>query len=392
MAHRIDRIEVHVTDLPQRLTRELAHGTWDTGPSGSLLGKPVLVRLFVDGVVGYGQIRPFSPGHIAPDTTQSMVSAISDLYGPALIGRNVFDTAEMEAAFNRILPGNHAARAVLDHAQHDAMGKLLELPVYSLLGGLCQERIPLEWSIGMSDNVERIVLEAERAVSEFGIGVLCVKAGHRRGWQADVENFIAVRNAVGKDVVLGIDPNTAWTVDTTISAMRRLAPYDVGYLEQPVDRRDIDGLAEIRRAVDGVPLMADESLFTLDDAFLLAKARAVDALCIKLYKVGGIRAAKRIATVAEAAHLRVNAGAVCAFSQLEAAATAHFISSVPLRQTMGAAEYVFGLGVFGPDPLVGESDFRIENGMARTPSSPGLGITIDEHALERLSLWRCTVS
>ena len=385
---KIERIEVFVTDLPQRLQRQLAHGTWDTGPSKDILGKPVLVKLYAGGIVGYGQIRPFSPGHIAPETTQGMITAITELYGPRLLGRDLFDIEENSPIFDQVLPGNQAARAVLDHAQHDAMGKAVGLPVYSLLGGLCQADIPLEWSIGMADNPSEIIAEALRAVSDFGMRVLCVKAGDKRGWEHDVNNFVAVRRAVGDGVLLGIDPNTAWTVDTTIQALRRLEPYQVGYLEQPIERRDIEGLAEIRRQANGVPLMADESLFNLNDAFLLAKHRAVDALCIKLYKVGGLRAAKKIAAVAEASNIRLNAGGVCAVSQLEAAATAHFCSSLPRKQVMGAAEYVFGLGAFGPDPLVPETDFRVSDGFAKTPSAPGLGIMIDEQALKKLTLVR----
>ena len=87
----IDRIEVCVTDLPIRLQRELSSGPYDTGASGTLLGKPVLVKIHADGVTGYGQIRPISPGHFIPDTVHSMVGAIKDVYGPKLIGTDVLD-------------------------------------------------------------------------------------------------------------------------------------------------------------------------------------------------------------------------------------------------------------------------------------------------------------
>src|SRR3989304_3642234 len=99
----IDRIEVLVTDLPLRLQRETSSGTYDTGPSGTLLGKPVLVRIHADGVTGYGQIRPISPGHFMPDTVHSMVGAISDIYGPRLIGRDLLDTEAVVALFDQAL-------------------------------------------------------------------------------------------------------------------------------------------------------------------------------------------------------------------------------------------------------------------------------------------------
>lgn len=382
----IERIEVFVTDLPTRLKRELTSGTWDTGPSGQLLGKPVFVKVFADGIVGHAQIRPIAPSHIVGDSTLSVVAAITELYGPRLIGRDLFDLETNTIIFDRVLAGNPTARAVLDIAIHDAMGKAFRVPVYKLLGGLCQKRIPLEWPVAMADDPQAIVDEALRAVNEFGIQVVCVKAGDKRGWKQDVKNFAAVRKAVGDDILLGVDPNTAWTVDTTLCVLRELEPYDLGYLEQPTPRRDIRGLAEIRREAKGVPLLADESLFTVSDAFELAEARAVDGFCIKLFKVGGIHQAKKIAAVAESAGIRLNAGGACAFSQLEAAATAHYYASIPEQRMVGAGEFVFALGIVGPDPLVPETDFVIKDGYAEVPHGSGLGITVDETALKRLTL------
>jgi L-alanine-DL-glutamate epimerase-like enolase superfamily enzyme len=384
----IDRIEVCVTDLPVRLQRELSSGPYDTGVSGTLLGKPVLVKIHADGVTGYGQIRPISPGHFIPDTVHSMVGAIKDIYGPKLIGTDVLDFESVLGMFDRMLPGNMNARAALDHALHDAAGKALNLPVYKLLGGLCQNRIPLEWSVSMAADPVAMVQDAERALQEFGIQVLCVKAGGKGGWQRDVANFIAVRKAVGAGVVIGIDPNEGWTVSETIRAMQEAAPHRVDYLEQPIKRQNIAGMVAIRRALEGVPLMADEAVMTLGDAYALAKADAVDAFCVKLYKMGGLRAAKKIAAVGEAAGIQLNVGGLAVLSQLEAVAGAHFYASTAERHIMPAAEFIFGLGVLGPDPLVPETDFVIKDGHVTPPSSPGLGIPVDERALERCILKR----
>lgn len=384
----IDRIEVRVTDFPIRLQRETSSGAYDTGPSGTPLGKPVLVKIHADGVVGYGQIRPISPGHFMPDTVHSMVGAITDVYGPRLIGRDLLDMENVLTMFDQALPANANARAAIDHALHDAIGKALNLPVCKLLGGLCQERIPLEWSISMADDPRRMVDDALRAISEYGIRVHCLKAGGRGGWRRDVENFIAVRKAVGDDVVLGMDPNEGWTVSEAIRAIHTLAPYRLDYLEQPVRRQNIAGMAAIRREMSGVPLMADEGVMTLADAYALAKAEAVDVFCIKLYKMGGLRQAKKIAAVAEASGIQLNIGGLAVLSQLEAAAGAHFYASTPERQVMPAAEFIFGLGVLGSDPLVPETDFVIQNGYVTPPLRPGLGIVVDEKALERNTLKR----
>lgn len=384
----IDRIEVLVTDLTVRFQRETSSGVYDTGPSGTLLGKPVLVKVHADGVIGYGQIRPISPGHFMPDTVHSMMGAIVDIYGPRLIGKDLFDIEPTLAMFDQALPANANARAALDHALHDAMGKALKVPVYKLLGGLCQERIPLEWSISMAADPAKMVEDAQRAIRQYDINVLCLKAGGKSGWQRDVTNFIAVRKAVGDQPVVGIDPNEAWTVSETIRVIRALEPYRLGYLEQPVKRQNIAGMAAVRRELNGVPLMADEGVMTLRDAYGLARAEAVDVFCVKLYKMGGLRAAKKIAAVAEASGIQLNVGGLAVLSQLEAAAGAHFYASSPERHVMPAAEFIFGVGVLGPDPLAPDTDFVIREGHVKPPSGPGLGIAVDERAVARHTLKR----
>ena len=100
--------------------------------------------------------------------------------------------------------------------------------------------------------------EARRAVEEFGIRVLCVKAADRRGWRQDVENFVAIRDAVGDGVEIGVDPNTGWTVGDSLLAIHAMRQYDLGYIEQPIDRRDLRGLAEIRRQAQGIPVIAGQ--------------------------------------------------------------------------------------------------------------------------------------
>ena len=382
----IERIEIFVTALSARVQRIFSSGAYDTGPAERVLGKPVLVKLYADGVVGLGQIRPISPGHFVADTTQSVVAAIKEVYGPALLGKSIFDIEAINEIFDLRLAGNPAARAVLDIAVHDAVGKALKTPVHNLIGGCCQPRIPLEWSVSMADDVAVMIKEAKRAVDEFGIKVLCLKMADRRGWRQDVRNFEAVRKAVGNDVMIGIDPNTGWTLADALSAIAEIRKMGLGYIEQPIERRDLKGMAEIRRAAGGVPVMADEGIFTLQDAYALAQARACDAYCIKLYKLGGITSARKIAAVAQAANIHINCGGLAVQSQLEAAAGAHFYASIPASRMMGAAEFVMGLNAMAKDPLCPESDFKIRDGHVNVPTGHGLGVTIDEAALKKNTL------
>lgn len=389
---KIESIDIRITELPVRVKRIFSSGSYDTGPAEQLLGKPVFVSINAEGVQGHAQIRPISPGHFVADTAHSVVSAIEHVYAPLMIGRRISDMEAIDDLLTSRLAGNPAARAVLDIALHDALGKALGLPVHDLIGGRCQDEIALEWSVSLADEVEIMIEEARKAVEEYGIKVLCLKAAGRGGWRRDVENFAAVRRAVGDGIVIGVDPNTGWTIPETISAMAAMREFDLGYMEQPILRRDVRGLAEIRAKACGVPLMADESLFTIQDAAELAQARAVDIFCIKLYKVGGLLPARKIAAIGEANGIQINSGGLAVASQFEAAASAHFCATIPARRTFGAAEFAFGVGPKGPDPLVAEGAMSIMDGAVRVPTGPGLGLTLDPKALERVTLRRVVVS
>ena len=388
---KIERIEIFVTELTVRVQRIFSSGSYDTGPPEQELGKPVLVKIYADGVAGYGQVRPISPGHFVADTTHSVVSAIQQIYGPALLGKDPFDLEAITHAFDSRLAGNPAARSALDIALYDLMGKALDVPVHKLIGGCSQPRIPLEWSVSLADDVGVMVAEARRAVEELGIRVLCLKAADRRGWRQDLKNFETVRRAVGDDIVIGIDPNTGWCLADALSAVHALRPHGLGYIEQPIARRDLEGMAEIRRQAQGVPVMADEGLFTLQDAYALARARACDAYCIKLYKLGGITPARKIAAIAEAADIQLNCGGLSVQSQIDAAASAHFYASIPAHRMMGAGEFVFGLNTVGVDPLVPQTDFVVRDGHVDVPTGPGLGIAIDDAAVKKHTLRRESV-
>jgi L-alanine-DL-glutamate epimerase-like enolase superfamily enzyme len=383
---RIDRIEIFITNLPARYMRRTAGSSSDTGASGDLMGKPILVKVYADGVVGYGQVRPTGRNHFLADTSLSVVATIRDYYGPRLIGADLEDIELLWSDFDRILPRNGAARAVLDYAMHDALGKKLGVPVHTLLGGRAQPVIPLEWSVSLADSHAELIADCRKAIDEFAIHSLSLKAGGPDGWRADVETVAAVRKAVGPDIELGLDANMGWTVPEAIRALTEMLKYDITYVEQPIPAHDLAGLALVRAAVGGVAIIADEGVHDGHDVVAIAAANAADAVCLKLVKVGGIRAARKITAVAEAVNLKVNLGGTCVMSQLEAAAIAHYYASVPKASMLPGGEFIFGLGGVLQDPLVPETDFVIGRGEVAVPMSPGLGVIIDEAALKAHTL------
>ena len=141
----IERIDVVVTDFTGRVTRMRSKGSYDTGEGGSLLGKPVLVRVHAGGFTGFGQIRPLAPHHSMNETYASIMTAICEVYGPRLIGRRVMDFQGNQALMQQLGPTNWNARAAVDHALYDLAGKLLGCPVVRKEDGWSNPRSRSGW-------------------------------------------------------------------------------------------------------------------------------------------------------------------------------------------------------------------------------------------------------
>ena len=158
----IERIEIFVTELPVRVRRIFSSGSYDTGPREQQLGKPVLVKIHADGVVGCAQIRPISPGHFVADTTHSVVAAISEIYAPGLLGKDPFDieniTEGFDARFHALDIGEpqsiEAFAAWLNEACGRIDGLVNNAAIATGIGGKTFEDIDIEtWDRVMRINV-----------------------------------------------------------------------------------------------------------------------------------------------------------------------------------------------------------------------------------------------
>jgi L-alanine-DL-glutamate epimerase-like enolase superfamily enzyme len=382
----IRRLEVIPIRVRLTFQRKLSKGQVSLGGADPRVGAPVLIRVeSAAGVVGVGQVRPPTPW--LGESTDSIVSAVRDYYGPSILRTDAAETELLGRRLDAVLPGNTVARAGLEMAVLDLVGKTLGLPVYSLLGGARRE-IPLDWSISLNAS-EVMVAEAMKGVNQHGVGIICLKAGPSRRWREDVEVFRAVRAAVGQEVEIGIDPNEGYDLPTAIRVLRELEPERVAYVEQPLPRSDLDGF-RILRGQAGVPILLDESAITLLDAFRAVQSGAGDALVLKIWKSGGILGARKMAALADAAGVGVTVGGVAHGSLLEAAACAHLYSS--LEAPGFAAEFALGLNVVDNDPIAKQPDgFVLANGTTTAPAGPGLGIEVDPAAVEEVALARHTV-
>lgn len=368
---RITRIEPIPIRVPLKagLTTKTAHGEHIDSPY-------VIVRVHTDeGLVGLGEatLAPRWSGETSP----GCVAAIRDLIAPALTGADPMQINVLRARMDRLISLNPFTKAAVEMALYDLAGKAAGVPVYHLLGGKVRDAIPIKLVVGAFD-VPRAVALAEKFLT-WGVRCLKVKVGLNPA--TDLERVRAVRELAGPDIPIGVDANCGWDEASARKALQRLRPCDILFAEQPVPPGDPCALARLRQATE-IPIMPDESVFTLADAYRLTTAHAADVLSVYPGKNGGIAGTLEIACVARAA------GIVCSVgSNLElgigSAATLHVAAAVPVIDSETYPADIIG-------PLYHEADMirqplSLGPEVARCPEGPGLGVELDEDQLER---WR----
>ena len=317
----------------------------------------VVVKITADdGRVGYGEAPP--TGVITGDTKGSILSAVNEFIRPALLG---MDIAELDAVMARLdgcILKNTSAKAAVDMALYDLWGKLYGAPLYRLLGGARRE---LETDITISVNpVEEMVRDSLAAV-ERGYRILKVKVG-KEGLK-DIERIQAIRQAVGPQVAIRVDANQGWTAKQAVRIITAMEDR----VEQPVKAHDLEGMRQVTRAVY-TPILADESVFSPEDAVTIIQTGAADLLNIKLMKTGGIHNALRICAVAETYGVECMIGCMLE-SKLAVTAGAHLAAA---RGVITRAD-LDGPSLCRTDPFEGGPDF-LENRIVMN-DAPGLGIT-----------------
>ncbi len=274
----------------------------------------------------------------------------------------------------RRVQGNPFARAAVEMALWDANGKALGVPVHRLLGGRVRDRVPLSWSLAVT-SPEAEVEEARTLVGR-GHRIFKMKtAAHPV--EHDVERVRRIREAVGPGVALRVDANQGWDRPTALRAIRALEPYGLDFVEQPLPRWDVGGMAEIAKNVS-VPIMADESCFTPHDALAIARLGGIAILALKVTKSAGILGAMAVARIAEAAGLGCYVGCMIETSLGTAAY---------LQVALAAAPVTWGCELFGPLLLEGDpvrEPVTYADGAILALDRPGLGVDVDE---ERLREW-----
>ena len=333
----------------------------------------VFVRLeTADGLVGWGEAACLGGPTWSEESSESIAATIERYIAPWLVGCDGSGIEPVAREMGRRVQGNPFARAAVEMALWDLNGRALGVPVHRLLGGRVRDRVPLSWSLAVADPRAEIE-EAQTKVAQ-GHRIFKIKTAARPVAE-DVERVRRLRETLGPDVSLRVDANQGWDRPTALTAIRALAPFGVDFVEQPVPRWDLDGMAEIGRRVD-VPIMADESCFSPQDAFAIARLGGVSILGLKLTKSAGLRGTMAIARIAEAAGLGCYVGCMIETS-LGTAAYLHV--------ALAAAPVTWGCELFGPLLLKGDvvrEPVRYADGTILALDGPGLGVDVDEQALK----------
>lgn len=360
---RIVEIEPTLVEVPLREPVRGVHGV-------TAVQRSVLARVGSDqGVEGWGNVDP-TPGYSAVSAVE--VSDTVRHIAPALIGTDPFNVRRALAAMDALAPGRHEAIAVIEMALVDLKARALGVPVHSLLGGRVKDTVACNAWIGTVPP-EQAGQEAEAWLARgFRSAKIKVSGAGPEG----IARVAAVRAAVGDRMALRVDFNESLRPAEAVGFIRRLEPYDLTLVEQPVPRDDIAALALIRRGI-GIPLMADESVTGPASLVEIIRGQAADLVKVKVMKQGGLLRTLAMVECAAAAGLRVviGHGFGLTLSTLAEASVASVSEAI-----------VEGCEAVGPlkmaDDVVAEP-VRLEAGVIPLADRPGLGATVDRDALKR---------
>ncbi len=361
----IDNIAIYQLNIPYHYPFKVAIGEVSAAHN-------VVVKIVTDnGLVGWGEACP-TP-YITGDS-QATNYATAQQIAQLLKGRDPLAIEDRVREINRFIAGEPSIRSAFDMALYDILGKAAGLPLYQLLGGRLQT-IRTNLTIGLQDTVAQTVSQAREILGQ-GFQAIKLKVG-RRGLQ-DLAHVQAVRELAGPAVDIKIDSNQGWDYPTAVANLRAMDSLNLQYSEQPLAAWDYANLKRLRDKVS-LPLCADESVFTEQDALKLVTMGAVDYLNIKLGKSGGIHAALKINAVAEAAGCQCMIGCF-GESRLGLTAAAHLAMARP-NITFVDLDSAYS---FKTDPVAGGMQYdKVQGGLIHVTDAPGLGAAFDEAFLAR---------
>ncbi len=342
----------------------------------------VLVQVDTDeGITGYGEA-------IARAGGEATKAAVESLLGPAIIGR---DPATIEGLYRLMIgqlrrfghDGGIVVEAIsgIDTALWDIAGKRAGKPIRDLLFGAGRESVPVYASSVYLDDVDVMIAQTREQVAA-GYTTVKLKAGHAAdagGKHADIEKLAAIRAAVGPDIALGVDANSAYDAADAVWMARRLVELDMCFFEEPVHPDDIEGYARVR-AQSAIPLAGGETFFLLYGFQEFLARGLLDVVQPDLARCGGITGARQVATLTQAHRMRFapHTGFSGGVSHLAALQTAAAAAELWLLEYMFIDNPLRDIFIGGyPKP---------HNGMIDVPTGPGLGLELDLDLVDKYTV------
>jgi muconate cycloisomerase len=356
-----------IVDLPSRRPHKFAATTM-------MHQSIVVVQVRVgSGLEGVGEaVTPGGPwwGGESVET----VKAIVDTYlAPLLVGSDARHALQLADQMDDQVAANPVAKAAIETALWDLRGKSLGVPVSELLGGLRRDRIPITWAFSASPSEELIDEAAEKV--EIGHRSFKFKMGAESA-NTDSQRVLEVLPYLPSGCSVIVDANGRWNERDAQRWLPVLAEAGVTVAEQPIPRWDLAGLARLTRRLP-IPVMADESVASAQQALDLVAAGAVSAFAVKIPKCGGLGRALQVIAVADGANLPCFGAATPETSVMASI-------SAQLYGTM--RDLSFGCELFGPALLLDEivtKPVQYDGANLIVPQGAGTGVTLDQEKLRK---------
>jgi len=348
----------------------------------------IVVRVNTDeGISGLGEATTMTWYF---NETQEGMMKLLEFYEQLLIGEDPFDVVNahcrMDLATGEDAPGCHSARAAIDMALYDIIGKAQNRPVYEVLGGAYRTEFEMLTNL-YEDTPEEKAKACKESVRK-GFRGLKIKVGDillTEGWsmqnlRKEKDKLIAALEAVPPDIYVDADANQSWTnAKIAVNIVEELFQdkyYPNLSLEQPLHYLDISGHSYLRRSLR-TPIILDESVLSPEAMLQIAKHDAADRIVLKLNRVGGFWPARKVISIAEAASIGISVDTM-PFTKLGDTANCHLAATIKDPYPVDAEGHLW----FDANPFRGGIEIR--NGRATLPKGPGLGVELDEEILKRV--------
>jgi len=290
-------------------------------------------------------------------------ACVEEVFAPLLLHQDPDDLVTLCRKVAKAVVGNESAKCAVDVALHDLAARRLGVPLARLLGG-ARLAVPTDVTLSAGEPDELAKAATDRIAE--GFTVLKLKVGTDAA--GDLGRIRAVRRAAGPGVTIRLDANQGWTPREAVRIINGLADLAIELVEQPVKRHDLDGLAYVTQMTD-IPILADESVFTVRELTEVIKRRAADMVNVKLAKCGGLSAARTLLELA-----REHDMGTCVGSMMETSVGVGAAASLVAAQPTTLVSDLDAAWWLASSPLKGGPTYH--QGVLTLQDQPGLGVEL----------------